>query len=165
MMSKQQPEQVEQPPDWRIPLVLFGVWALATLTLLPTAQGIAAYALGGGWAYPVHQLGDIEASVGGLLTGHPGYGLLPPDRAKLASHGATYAVVVLVELVWVTVSIAVLIAVVRYRGTGARSGFASRRDLENAMGLSRLHRRHREIRPDLYDTNASPSAAHNQESR
>jgi type IV secretion system protein VirD4 len=60
------------PIGWELPAAGGLCWLAAATVLLPVGQGVASWLFGGGYVWP-H--GSLLASVGGLLTGHPGRGV------------------------------------------------------------------------------------------
>lgn len=123
---------------------LLVVW-VAAAAALPAGQGAASSMVGGGWVWPAQE--RLLPAIGGLLSGEPGRGLTPADQAAMASAGAVYTAIVLLELA--LVALMVVAAVLAFRMRGHR-GMATRTQARQEFGAGALRRRRAQIRPDLY---------------
>lgn len=120
-------------------------FALAALLGL----GIAAAWFGRGWVWP-HGTDTIGHVLGGLLSGHPGRGMVVADAEKVPSRGAVYSCVAACELLMITAAIATSVLALRWVRPGdARRGMASRAEAQRVLGTGRLRESGRLIRPDL----------------
>lgn len=137
------------PLTWEVPAATTAAWVVVAAILLPAGRGAASWLTGGGWAWPKTAVA-LTASLEGLLTGHPSYGLSASTGATLPPAAIVYLVVALAELAWVSLSLLVLLAWWRTWGPGMREGLASRAEVEKVLGRSRMRRNRKVIRPDLY---------------
>jgi hypothetical protein len=137
------------PVGWELPAAAGLCWLVAAVLSLPVGQAVASWLFGGGYVWPRESL---LASIGGLLTGHPGRGVAASSAAELASSAWVYLLIASLELV--ALAVAVWLAMVWWRllGPGALQGMASRGEVERVLGVSNLRRRRKVIRPDLYGT-------------
>src|SRR4051794_10075270 len=112
-------------------LIAVGLAALAGL-------GLASALWGDGWVWP-HGTQTVIHVLGGLLRGHPGRGLPRGQLRQVAGPVPVYACVAAVELLLLTATITGAVMGSRYRRPGdARGGMATRREAEQALGLSQL---------------------------
>ncbi len=135
---------------WELAVVAAGgaliVVALAALGGL----GVASALWGGGWVWP-HGTETVTNVLGGLLSGHPGRGLPPDQLSQVAEAVPVYACVAAAELVLLIGALRTAVLAARYRPLGdARSGMATRREAEQALGLRQLRAGRAVIRPDRY---------------
>lgn len=126
--------------------------ALAALTGL----GIASALFGGGWIWP-HGTQTTIHVVDGLLHGHPGRSLSADQEQRVPAPVPVYVCVAVSELALLATAVLVGVLIARYRRPGdARAGMATRREAQQALGLSQLRTARAIIRPDRY----GPTAAH-----
>ena len=137
------------PLTWELPAAAALAWVAVAATLLPAGRGAASWLTGAGWVWSENGAG-LTASLVGLLTGHPSYGLPAPTASALPTASVVYLLVTLVELAWLIVSLLILRAWWRTWGPGMREGLADRAEVEKVLGLSRMRRNRNVIRPDLY---------------
>ena len=137
------------PLTWELPAAATLAWVTVAATLLPAGRGAATWLTGAGWVWSENGAG-LTASLVGLLTGHPSYGLPAPTASALPTASVVYLLVTLVELAWLIVSLLVLRAWWYAWGPGMREGLADRAEVEKVLGLSRMRRNRSVIRPDLY---------------
>lgn len=137
------------PLTWELPAAATLAWIAVTATLLPTGRGAATWLTTAEWVWPETGAG-LRASLAGLLTGHPAAGLTTADATGLPASGVVYLVVGLAELAWLIVSLLAVGNWWRTWGPGMRQGLADRFEVEKVLGLSRIRRDRRVIRPDLY---------------
>ena len=137
------------PLTWELPAATALGWVGVAALLLPAGRGASSWLTGRGWVWPETGPG-LTASVGGLLTGHPSYGLVATTASALPAAPVVYLVVAMVELTWLIVSLLVLRTWWRTWGPGMREGLADRAEVEKVLGLSRMRRNRTVIRPDLY---------------
>jgi type IV secretion system protein VirD4 len=135
------------PIGWELPAAGGLCWLAAAVLLLPVGQGMASWLFGGGYAWP-HE--SLLASIGGLLTGHPGRGVAMTSAGDLASTARIYTLITLVELMALVVAVWLGVLWWRLLGPGALQGMASRGEVQRVLGLPNLRRRRKVIRPDLY---------------
>ena len=137
------------PLTWELPAATALGWVGVAAMLLPAGRGAASWLTGGGWVWPTTGAG-MTASLIGQLTGHLSAGLTAPTASALPAAGVVYLLVAMVELAWLIVSLLALRAWWRTWGPGMREGLADRVEVEKVLGLSRMRRNRRVIRPDLY---------------
>lgn len=138
-----------QPVTWEIPAAGTLCWLMLSLALLPAGQGAAGWLFAGGFVWPADQP-SLMSSIGGLLTGRPGQGLLPADAEHLASTPSIYLLIGLCEIALMALTVWVLVAWWRHMGPGKQQGMASRVEVEKVLGMSNLRKKRKVIRPDLY---------------
>jgi type IV secretion system protein VirD4 len=137
------------PLTWELPAAAALAWVSVAAMLLPAAQGAASWLTGAGWGWP-STAGALTANLLGLLEGHPRAALAARPMPSAPSAGVVYVLVILVEVAWVSVSLLGLRAWWRTWGPGKREGLAGRAEVEKVLGLSRMRRDRKVIRPDLY---------------
>jgi hypothetical protein len=137
------------PLTWELPAAAAAAWVGVAAMLLPAGRGAASWLTGAGWVWP-NTGADLTASLEGLLTGHPSYGLAATPASAVPTAAVVYLLVALAEVAWLMVSLLVLRAWWRTWGPGMREGLAGRAEVENVLGISRLRRDRSVIRPDLH---------------
>jgi len=137
------------PLTWELPAAVTLAWVAVAATLLPAGRGAAAWLTGAGWVWPENGAG-LKASLTGLLTGHPAAGLTTADASGLPASSVVYLTVVLAEVAWLIVSLLAVGIWWRTWGPGMREGLADRFEVEKVLGLSRIRRDRKVIRPDLH---------------
>jgi hypothetical protein len=134
------------PTTWEIPAGIGLIWLLGSVLALPAGQGVAFVVLGHDFVWPGPELGH---SLGGLLTGEPGRGLAPPQRANLPPGSLVYLAVVVVEIALTSVAFVALAWWSRTVGPTAQFGMAARHEVSSVLGRGQLIDRGKTIRPDL----------------
>ena len=137
------------PVSWEIPAAAVLVWVAVAALLLPAGRATATLVTGGGWVWPSGS-SVLLASVGGLLTGDHTAGLTAAQVAALPSAAAVYAVTAAVLGLFLAGSGGAAWAGQRW--LGGRSGMASRAQVAEVLGSTRLRRAAPVIRPDLRPT-------------
>lgn len=153
MRTGQRARQDVRPMTWELPAAAGAAAVAAMALMLPAGQGAAAALFGQGWVWP-RGTDELVASLGGLISGHPGHGLTAEQAARIPAAGAVYLLIVVGEI---ALLIALAYAVVlwwRHLGPGAHLGMADRAEAESVLGLSGLRKARSIIRPDLYGTSA-----------
>jgi type IV secretion system protein VirD4 len=138
-----------QQVSWEIPAAGVAVWLLAALLIFPAGQGAAASLFGGVWVWP-RGSSELMSSIGGLATGHLGRGLAAAEVGQLPGAGAVFLLVVVGQVLLVAAAIWAGALWWGHLGPGVRKGMADRFEVESVLGLSRLRRARKLIRPDLY---------------
>ena len=133
------------------------MWLLATFLLLPAGQGAAAGLFGRGWVWP-RGSSALMASIRGLATGHPGWGLVAAQVSRVPAAGTVYLLIVVGELLLIGASVWAVVLWWRHLGPSARQGIADRLEVERVLGTSRLRRARKVIRPDLYGPERTSAA-------
>jgi hypothetical protein len=149
MRSAQRARQDVQPLTWELPAAGGVAWLAGALLLLPGGQGAAGAVFGNGWAWP-HSARALLDSIAGLAGGHPGRGLTLEQAARIPAAGAVYLLIVVGELLLAAGVIYLAVLWWRHLGPGAHLGMADRAEAETVLGLSRIVRARKVIRPDLY---------------
>jgi len=120
---------------------------------LLAAQATAGFLTGRGWLWPDSP--HLLAAVGGLLTGKTGVGVHPLLAAGFVDTGLppawlVYVFVGVFELVLLAVTVWAVARFWTGLGPGRRYGMATRVEAETVLGVGRLRRVRKIIRPDLY---------------
>jgi hypothetical protein len=135
---------------WELAVVAAGGALIAVALAALAGLGVASALWGGGWVWP-HGTDTVTDVLGGLLHGHPGRGLPPDQLRQVAGPVPVYACVAGAELGLLIGAVKTCVVVVRHRRPGdARSGMATRREAEQALGLNQLRAARAVIRPDRY---------------
>lgn len=138
---------------WELPAAAAAAAVAAMVLMLPAGQGAAGVVFGRGWVWPQGTHG-LLASLGGLITGHPGRGLTVEQAALVPAAGAVYLLIVVGELLLVAAAVYGVMLWWRHLGPGAQLGMADRLEVETVLGLAGLRKARKVIRPDLYGTAA-----------
>jgi hypothetical protein len=135
---------------WELAFLAAGGALIAVALAALTGLAVASALWGGGWVWP-HGTDTVTRVLGGLLHGRPGRGLPPHQLRQVAGPLPVYACVAVAELVLLTAAVTAAMLVARYRRPGdARGGMATRREAEQALGLTQLRAGRAVIRPDRY---------------
>lgn len=153
MRTGQRTRQDVQPMTWELPAAAVAATVAGMALMLPAGQGAAGLLFGRGWAWP-HGSKGLLASLGGLLSGHPGRGLTTVQAARIPAAGAVYLLIVVGELLLLAAAVYAAVLWWRHLGPGAHQGMADRVEAETVLGLSGLRKARKVIRPDLYRASA-----------
>lgn len=134
---------------WELPAAAASATAAGVALMLPAGQGAAGVLFGRGWAWPSGTKG-LLASLGGLLSGHPGRGLTAEQASRIPPAGAVYLLIIVGELLLIAAAVYAAVLWWRHLGPGAHLGMADRLEAETVLGLSGLRKARKVIRPDLY---------------
>jgi hypothetical protein len=134
---------------WEVPAAAAAGGLSAAVLLLPVARGWAGWLLGRGWVWP-RGSAALRRSIGGLLTGRPRAGLTGAESAQVPGPWTVYGVVGLVELLLLVTAVWASVLWWRYLGPGAAVGMATRAEAGAVLGVARLRKARRVVRPDLY---------------
>ena len=134
------------PTTNEIPIGIGLIWLLGALLALPAGQGVAFALTGRGFVWPGPEL---VASLGGLLTGHPGQGLRSDLEHAIPSALIVYAAAAVLELALAACALLGLSSWWRSVGPYAQFGMAHRNEVKTVLGRGPLLRRRTVIRPDL----------------
>lgn len=146
--TRRDPQPLHQ--GWELAGVLAAGLLICLSLAALTGLGVASSLWGGGWVWP-HGTQTMAGVLSGILHGHPGDGLPPDLRGRVASIAPVYVCVVGCELLLLAAGAAAAVLVTRYRRPGdARRGMATRREAADALGIRRLRAAGPLIRPDLY---------------
>jgi hypothetical protein len=137
------------PLSWELPAAAALTWLVTSLLLLPAARALTCALFGGGWAWPRGEQ-RLLASIHGLASGHIAAGLTTAQAGTMPTPGWVYFAIVAGEVLLASATLYALALWWRRLGPGAHPGMATRAEAEAALGLSRLRRARRLIRPDLH---------------
>ena len=145
------------PFTWEIPAAVVAVWALLAVLSAHIGRALANLTSGAGWTWPSSR--TLFTSLPALLAGDPRAGLASPGGA--ASPAALAGWIVTLQVLLLAATITGGVWALRRWGPGRMKGMASRAEAEAVLGLTRLRRAARIIRPDLHPNtpardNASP---------
>lgn len=137
------------PFTWELPLgALVATLALAGFGV-QLGRAAAHWQAGAGWVWPKGRA--LLTSIPAILTGHPTAGL-DPAPAIPASSAAVTGWIIAVEAVLALLLFVAAILVLHRWGPTRLKGMATPAEAEAALGLSRLHKHRRIVRPDLFRT-------------
>jgi len=144
-IGRRRPDPV--PWSWEIPAGAALAWLCVAAAALLAARGVAGLLTGRGWLWPDSP--RLFPALGGLATGRVGAGVESGGGTELSPMlvyglAGTFEVVLLVASIWVGVRFWTTL------GPGRRPGMASRADAETILGVGRMRRVRKLIRPDLY---------------
>jgi hypothetical protein len=146
-MSQRSRRHDPYPWTWEIPLVT----VLAILVLISfgahLGRAIANLVAGSDWRFPNRV--DLFSSLPGVLSGDAAAGLIDLD-GPVASSSSLLTCVAATELILLTVTLLLLKLGLDRWGPGRMRGVASAGEAERLLGLTRLRRNRRTVRPDLY---------------
>ncbi len=134
------------PWSWEVPAGAALAWLSLFAAALLATQGAVGFLTGHGWLWPTSP--RLIPALGGLLTGQVGVGVDAP--AGLPSAALVYALAVVFELALLAVSVWAAVRFWSTVGPGRRYGMATRAEAETILGVGRLRRVRKLIRPDLY---------------
>ncbi|GHE06908.1 conjugal transfer protein [Klenkia taihuensis] len=132
---------------WELAVIGTAVVLGAMASVALAAVGIAASLWGHGWVWPA-QAADVGPVVVGLIRGRLGAGYSAGQVAQLAGPVPTYVVIAVGEVLLTVAAVSASLAV-RDRLRAGKTGMATRRQAEDALGVSRLRAARAVIRPDL----------------
>jgi hypothetical protein len=146
-MSQRSRRHDPYPWTWEIPLVT----VLAILVLISfgahLGRAIANAVAGCGWRFPNRV--DLFSSLPGVLRGDAAAGLIDLD-GPVASPTIVLWCVAATELILLAVTVLLLKWCLDRWGPGRMSGVATAGEAERLLGVTRLRRNRRIVRPDLY---------------
>lgn len=135
------------PLTWEIPLAVLITVVLALVLGVHVGRGVANLAAGGGWAWPDQAwlFRSLPAVLGGDATAGVRLGR---GADPISLHRWVFVSELAITVVLTTVGA----VVVRYWGPHRLKGVATASETERLLGVSRLRRVRRIIRPDLSPT-------------
>jgi hypothetical protein len=146
-MSQRSRRHDPYPWTWEIPLVaVLGVLVLIILGV-HLGRAIANVFAGLDWRFP-NRL-DLFSSLPGVLRGDAAAGLIDLD-GPVASPSTLLMCVVATELILLAVTVLLLKWGLDRWGPGRMKGVATAGEAERLLGVTRLRRNRRIVRPDLY---------------
>jgi hypothetical protein len=149
-MSQQSRRRDPYPWTWEIPLGIALVILMMLVCGVHLGRGIANVLTGAGWAFPTRV--ELFRSLPAVLAGDAAAGL-DGLNGSMSSPSAVWTWVVATEVMLLAGAVLVLKLVLDRWGPGRLRGMASRGEAERLLGLTRLRRARRVVRPDLYRKN------------
>jgi hypothetical protein len=149
-MSQQSRRRDPYPWTWEIPLGIVLVILMVLACGVHLGRGIANVLAGAGWAFPRRV--ELFRSLPPVLAGDAAAGLDGFD-GSVSSPSAVWMWVVATEVLLLALSVLLLKLVVDRWGPGRLRGMASRGEAERLLGVTRLRKVRRVVRPDLYRKN------------
>jgi len=143
-IGRRQPDPL--PLTWEVPAGLALTWLCLAGAGLLAGQATAGLLTGRGWLWPDSP--HLLPAVGGLLTGHVGAGVSATPPAPWL----VYVLIGVCQLLLLAVSVWAAVRFWTNLGPGRRYGMATRVEAETVLGVGRLRRVRKIIRPDLYGT-------------
>jgi hypothetical protein len=141
------------PFTWEIPVGVLAAVLISGMLGVQVGRSLAHWFAGAGWHWPTGRA--LLTSTPAILTGHPTAGLnLAP--VPVASAGAVVGWIVATEVVLCIALFAVAILALRRWGPARMKGMATPSEAEATLGISRLRKQRRIIRPDLYPPRQHP---------
>ncbi len=141
-IGRRQPDPL--PLTWEVPAGLALTWLCLAGAGLLAGQATAGLVTGRGWLWPDSP--HLLPTVGGLLTGHVGVGVSATPPASWL----VYVLIGVCQLLLLAVSVWAGVRFWTSLGPGRRYGMATRVEAETVLGVGRLRRVRKIIRPDLY---------------
>ena len=149
--KSQQPRRRDPYPwTWEIPLGIVLVILMVLVCGVHLGRGIANVLAGAGWVFPTRV--ELFRSMPAVLAGDAAAGL-DGLNGSVSSLSAVRTWVVATEVMLLAVSLLLLKLVVDRWGPGRLRGMASRGEAERLLGVTRLRKVRRVVRPDLYRKN------------
>ena len=142
------------PVMWEIPAGILVAVLLLLVLGVHAGRAVATFAAAGWWGFP--DRAHLFTSLSGLLSGDAGAGLDTGGQA-VASGALLWSCIAAVEAVVLALIIWALRAGLTRWGPNRTRGLATRGEAERLLGLSRLRRHARIVRPDLYGTDRKRS--------
>lgn len=134
------------PFTWEIPAAALAVWVMLAVLTAHLGRALANLTSGAGWTWPSSR--TLFTSLPALLAGDPTAGLASLGGA--ASPASLAGWIVSLQLLLLAATITGGVWAVRRWGPGRMKGMASRAEAEAVLGLTRLRKAARIIRPDLH---------------
>ena len=134
------------PFTWEIPVAVVAAWALLASLTAHLGRAMANFAAGAGWTWPPSKA--LFTSLPALLAGDPRAGLAPPGGA--ASPAALAGWILSSQILLLAATITATVWALRRWGPARMKGMASRAEAEAVLGITRLRKTAKIIRPDLH---------------
>jgi hypothetical protein len=146
-MSQRSRRHDPYPWTWEVPLVT--VLAILVLIIFGAHVGraIANVVAGSDWSFPNRV--DLFSSLLGVLHGDAAAGLVDLD-GPVASPYTLFMCIAATELILLAVTVLLLKFCLDRWGPGRMRGVATASEAERLLGVTRLRRNCRIVRPDLY---------------
>ena len=150
-VGRRQPDPL--PLTWEVPVGVALAWLCLAGAGLLAGQATAGLLTGRGRLWPDSP--HLLPAAGGLLTGHVGIGVSPPltaatGGAALPPVWSVYAFISVYQLLLLAMTGWAVARFWTTLGPGRRYGMATRVDAQTVLGVGRLRRVRKIIRPDLY---------------
>jgi hypothetical protein len=146
-MSQRSRRHDPYPWTWEIPLVI--VLAILVLIIFGAHLGraIANLVAGSDWRFPNRV--DLFSSLPAVLRGNAAAGLVDL-HGPVASPSTLLICIAATELILLTATLLLLRLGLDRWGSGRMKGVATAGEAERLLGVTRLRRNRRIVRPDLY---------------
>ena len=144
------------PHTWEIPVGIAAATVLLAVLGVQVGRGLANWSAGRGWTWPTGK--SLFSSLPGVLAGNAGAGLT--SSGEWASPTLLTVWLVIVELLIAAALVAAITWGMRRWGPQRMKGMASAEQAETTLGLTRLRKVRRIIRPDLYGPDHTPTQQH-----
>ena len=138
-------------------ILVVGILCLFVLGI-QTGRSVANLAAGNGWTFVSREA--LFTSIPGILSGDSTAGLAA--ITKPASQSQLWTCIVLVQSLTIVGCTALSMIAWRRWGPTRLHGMATTAEAEQLLGLTRLKRHARVIRPDLHSPRLKPSSIHTQ---
>ena len=149
-MSHQSRRRDPYPWTWEIPLGVVLVILMVLVCGVHLGRGIANVWAGAGWAFPRRV--ELFRSLPAVLRGDAAAGL-DGLNGSMSSPSAVWMWVVATEVMLLAVAVFILKLILDLWGPARLRGMASRGEAERLLGVTRLRKVRRVVRPDLYGRN------------
>jgi hypothetical protein len=146
-MPQQSRRRDPYPWTWEIPVGIALVILMMLVCGIHLGRGIANVLAGPDWAFPSRV--ELFRSLPAVVAGDAGAGLADLN-GSMASPSAVWMWVVATEVMLLAVGVLLLKLVLDRWGPGRLRGMASRGEAERLLGVTRLRKVRRVVRPDLY---------------
>lgn len=144
------------PWTWEIPALVIATTLLVIATGIQVGRALANLLAGAGWTWPDTTTGTVASPIGtAFWTSVPAIARGHAD-AGLSGHGGGHAGPALLGISVILTEAALLIVTIwggiylYQRGPGRMRGMATRAEAERLLGITRLCKAARIVRPDLH---------------
>ena len=149
-MSQQSRRRDPYPWTWEIPLGVVLVILMVLVCGVHLGRGIANVWAGAGWALPTRV--ELFRSLPAVLRGDAAAGL-DGLNGPVSSPSAVWTWAVATEVMLLAVGVWLSKLVLDRWGPGRPRGMASHGEVQRLLGVTRLRKVRRVVRPDLYGKN------------
>ncbi len=143
------------PWTWELPLAVVVAVLLVMVIGIHLGRSVANVLAGGRLGWPSSS--ELFRSAVGVVGGDGAAGLNLVANAPVARGTSLWVCIGVVEVLLLTLVTGCLVAGLRRWGPGRMRGMASRSEAELLLGVRRLRRHRRIVRPDLYGKGRTPS--------
>jgi hypothetical protein len=146
-MSQRSRRQDPYPWTWEMPLAIVVAVLILVVFGVHLGRAIANVLAGCGWMFPSRV--NLFTSLPAVLRGDAGAGLIDL-HGQLASPSSLIACVGATELILLTTTVVLIKLGLDRSGPGRMRGVAISSEAERLLGVARLRRSRKIVRPDLY---------------